>query len=105
MQYLCAAVLRSGKAVASEGAVALLSRLLPLLRMRVSAGAVPRSARRGLCDTGGLRLPWMPAQRLDYVISMPKNAVLLRHAEPAMARARARSARSGRTEHVYGETR
>ena len=31
-QYLCAAVLRSGKAVASDGAVALLSRLLPLLR-------------------------------------------------------------------------
>ena len=43
--------------------------------------------------------------RLDYVISIPKNAVLLRHAEPAMTRARARSARSGRTEHVYGETR
>ena len=35
---------------------------------------------------------------------MPKNAVLVRHAEPAMTRARARSARSGRTEHVYGET-
>ena len=31
-QYLCAAVLRPGNAVASEGAVALLSRLLPLLR-------------------------------------------------------------------------
>ena len=31
-QYLCAAVLRSGKAVASEEAVALMSRLLPLLR-------------------------------------------------------------------------
>ena len=33
--------------------------------------------------------------RLDYVVSMPKNAVLVRHAEPAMTRARARSARTG----------
>ena len=87
-QYLCAAVLRSGKAVASEGAVALLSRLLPLLRC-----AFPRARFLDACP------------RLDYVISIPKNAVLLRHAEPAMTRARARSARSGRTEHVYGETR
>ena len=31
-QYLCSAVLRHGKAVASEGGVALLARLLPLLR-------------------------------------------------------------------------
>ena len=31
-QYLCAALLRHGKAVASEGTVGLLSRLLPLLR-------------------------------------------------------------------------
>ncbi len=36
---------------------------------------------------------------------MPKNAVLVRHAESAMTRARARSARSGQSEHVYGETR
>ena len=32
-QYLCAALLRHGKAVASEGTVGLLSRLLPLLRV------------------------------------------------------------------------
>ena len=31
-QYLCAALLRHGKAVASDGTVGLLSRLLPLLR-------------------------------------------------------------------------
>ena len=43
--------------------------------------------------------------RLDYVVSMPKNAVLVRHAESAMTRARARSARTGHTEHVYAETR
>ena len=36
-QYLCAGLLRHGKAVASDGTVGLLSRLLPLLR-----GAFPR---------------------------------------------------------------
>ena len=103
-QYLCAAVLRSGKAVASEGAVALLSRLLPLLRC-----AFPRARFLVRLDAG-FATPEVfdsldACPRLDYVISIPKNAVLLRHAEPAMTRARARSARSGRTEHVYGETR
>ena len=103
-QYLCAAVLRSGKAVASEGAVALLSRLLPLLRC-----AFPRARFLVRLDAGFATpevFDFLDAcPRLDYVISIPKNAVLVRHAEPAMTRARARSARSGRTEHVYGETR
>ena len=101
-QYLCATVLRSGKAVASEGAVALLSRLLPLLRC-----AFPRARFLVRLDAGFATpevFDFLDAcPRLDYVISIPKNAVLVRHAEPAMTRAR--SARSGRTEHVYGETR
>ena len=90
-QYLCAAVLRPGNAVASEGAVALLSRLL----VRLDAGfATPEV------------FDFLDAcPRVDYVVAMPKNAVLVRHAEPAMTRARRRSARSGQTEHVYGETR
>ena len=90
-QYLCAAVLRSGKAVASEGAVALLSGFAAgAAAVRVSAGAVPCSARRGLCDTGGLRLPGCrPAARLRHLDTEE----------------RARTARSSRTEHVYGETR
>ena len=42
--------------------------------------------------------------RLDYVVAMAKNAVLLRHAEPAMLVARARTWRSEQTEYVYTET-
>ena len=75
-QYLCAAVLRSGKAVASEGAVALLSRLLPLLRC-----AFPRARFLVRLDAGFATpevFDFLDAcPRLDYVISMPKNAVLL----------------------------
>ena len=80
-----------------------LSRLLPLLRR-----AFPRARFLVRLDAG-FATPEVfdfldTCPRLDYVVSMPKNAVLVRHAEPAMTRARARSARSGRTEHVYGET-
>ena len=56
-QYLCAAVLRPGNAVAADGTLGLLCRLLPVLRGGVSAGAVARPTRRGLCDPGGLRFP------------------------------------------------
>ena len=87
-QYLCSAVLRHGKAVASEGGVALLARLLPLLRC-----AFPRARFLVRLD-GGFASPalfdFLGAQpRLDYVVAMASNAVLLRHAEPAMLVARA----------------
>ena len=43
--------------------------------------------------------------RLDYVVAMAKNAVLQRHAEPALLVAQAQSAASGQTAHVYADTR
>ena len=56
----------------------------------VSAGAVSRSARRGLCDPE--INDFLDAEpRLDYVVAMAKNAVLQRHAESAMQVARAQS--------------
>ena len=102
-QYLCAAVLRHGKAVASAGGVAMLARLLPLLRC-----AFPRARFLVRLD-GGFASPalfdFLDAQpRLDYVVAMASNAVLLGHAEPAMLVARARSARSKQTEHLYMDT-
>ena len=98
-QYLCAALLRQGKAVASDGTVGLLSRLLPRLRR-----AFPRTRILVRLD-GGFASPavfaFLEAQpRLDYVIAMAKNAVLERYAEPAMLVARARTWRSEQTEHV-----
>ena len=102
-QYLCAALLRHGKAVASDGAVGLLSRLLPLLRC-----AFPGARLRVRLD-GGFATPGvfdsLEAQpRLDYVVAMATNAVLLRDAEPAMLVARARNWCSEQTEHVYTDT-
>ena len=102
-QYLCAALLRHGKAVASEGTVGLLSRLLPRLRR-----AFPRARILVRLDGGFASqavFAFLEAQpRLDYVIAMAKNAVLERYAEPAMLVARARTWRSEQTEHVYTET-
>jgi hypothetical protein len=43
--------------------------------------------------------------KLEYVIAMPKNAVLKRKAKPAMRQVRKLSRQTGETEHVYGEAR
>ena len=99
-QYLCAAVLRLGKAVAADGTLGLLSRLLPLLR-----AAFPRARFLVRLD-GGFATPeifdFLDAEpRLDYVVAMAKNAVLQRHAESAMQVARAQSEVGGETAHVY----
>ena len=103
-QYLCAAVLRPGKAVAADGTLGLLSRLLPLLR-----AAFPRARFLVRLD-GGFATPeifdFLDAEpRLDYVVAMAKNAVLQRHAESAMQVARAQSEVGGETAHVYTDTR
>ena len=103
-QYLCAALLRHGRASASQGAVALRVRLLPLLRC-----AFPRAHFLVRLD-GGFATPevldFLDAQpRLVYTVAMANNAVLRRHAEPAMQVVRARSAESGHTEQVYDDTR
>ena len=103
-QYLCAAVLRPGNAVAADGTLGLLCRLLPLLR-----AAFPRARFLVRLD-GGFATPeifdFLDAEpRLDYVVAMAKNAVLQRHAESAMQVARAQSEVGGETAHVYTDTR
>ena len=65
-----------------------------------------RSARVRVRLDGGFATPEIfdfldAAPRRDYVVAMAKNAVLTRAAEPAMTTARAQSAASGQTEHVY----
>jgi hypothetical protein len=103
-QYLCAAVLRPGNAPATRGALGLLRRLLPLLRL-----AFPKARFLVRLD-GGFATPdtfaFLEAEpRLDYVVAMAENAVLTRCAASAMVDARAQSEASGQTAHVYTETR
>jgi hypothetical protein len=101
-QYLCTAMLRPGNAPATRGALGLLRRVLPLLRL-----AFPRARFLVRLD-GGFATPELFAfldaePALDYVVAMGNNAVLTRLAAPAMAQVRPLSDASGQTEHVYLE--
>jgi hypothetical protein len=103
-QYLCAAVLRPGNVTAAVGAVALLRRLVRMIRR-----CLPGVRIRVRLDGGFAHpavLEFLDAQpKLEYVVAMAKNAVLKRVAESGMRRARQLSRRSGKTEHIYGEVR
>ena len=95
MVNLCAAVLRPGNVPATKGAIGILARLLPLLR-----SAFPRAYFLVRLD-GGFATPalfdFLDAEPdVRYVVAMAKNAVLARHAEPALDHARAESTRTGR---------
>lgn len=82
-QYLFCCLLRSGHAVAKVGCLSLLKRLLPRLRK-----AFPKASIRIRLDagfTGAELYEFFEAERLEYVVCMGKNNVLLRFAEPLMA--------------------
>lgn len=102
-QQLVAAMLRSGRAAASEGAIALLCRLLPRLRQ-----AFPRARLRIRLD-GGFAGPemfdFLEQQRLEYVAAIGRNSVLSRRIEPLMRQVRCATERSGQTETEFDETR
>ncbi len=82
-QYLFCCLLRSGSAVAKIGCLSILKRLLPRLRK-----AFPKATIRIRLDagfTGPELYEFFEAERLEYVVCMGKNSVLLRLAEPLMA--------------------
>ena len=82
-QYLFCCVLRGGEAVAKTGCLSILKRLLPRLRK-----AFPKAKIRIRLDagfTGHELYEFFAAERLEYVVCMGKNPVLLRFAEPLMA--------------------
>jgi hypothetical protein len=102
-QYAVAAMLRPGNAPASRGARGLLRRLFRKLR-----AAFPTAALRVRLD-GGFATPavfrFLERHRVEYVVAMASNARLEKRARRLLGKARMLSWASGRTEHVYGETR
>jgi len=103
-QYLCAAVLRPGNVGAAVGAVAMLRRLLKMIRRHIPGVQIQVRLDGGFAHPDVLE--FLDAQpKLEYVVAMAKNTVLKRVAESGMRRARKLSRRSGKTEHIYGETR
>jgi len=103
-QYLCAAVLRPGNVGAAVGAVAMLRRLVRMIRHHLPGVRIRVRLDGGFAHPAVLE--FLDAQpRLEYVVAMAKNAVLKRVVESGMRRARQLSRRSGKTEHIYGEVR
>jgi Transposase DDE domain group 1 len=101
-QYLCAAVLRPGNVTAAVGAVAILRRLVGMIRHYLPGVQIRVRLDGGFAHPAVLE--FLDAEpRLEYVVAMAKNAVLKRVAETGMRRARQLSRGSGKTEHIYGE--
>jgi hypothetical protein len=103
-QYLVTALLRPGNSPDKKGAIGVLSRLVPRLRE-----AFPRARFRVRLDAGFAApdmLDFLDAQGdVEYAVAMGKNSILERRARRHMGRARRLSKQSGKTEHVYAETR
>ncbi|HEV7669536.1 MAG TPA: IS1380 family transposase [Thermoanaerobaculia bacterium] len=101
-QQLVAAILRGGRAPASQGAIALLRRLLPRLRQ-----AFPRARLRVRLD-GGFASPeilsFLEQEQLEYIVAIGRNPVLSRRAEPLMKWVRRMTEKSGQSEAAFDET-
>ena len=93
-------MLRPGTASGRSGAIALLRRTLP--RLRIAFPKARLRVRRG----GGFAAPdvfdFLEAEGVAYVVAMGSNPVLARLAEPLLQRARRASSVSGKSERVYG---
>ncbi|MFQ5830854.1 MAG: IS1380 family transposase [Candidatus Methylomirabilia bacterium] len=102
-QYVVGAVLRPGNSPASQGAIGLLRRLV-----RKLCAAFPGAALRVRLD-GGFASPrmfdFLEAQGVEYLVAMASNARLQKRVRRLLGKARMRSKATGRTEHLYGETR
>lgn len=101
-QYQVAPVLRPGNAKGSLGAIGILKRLLPRLRM-----AFPFATIYIRMD-GAFATPevfdWLEANDLLYVVNMSKNNVLKAAAEVLVNGARKLAKDTGRTATLYNET-
>jgi len=100
-QYLCAAMLRSGTAGCSVGAIGMLRRIIRGLR------AVFREVKIRVRLDGGFASPELfdfldEQPNLAYVVGYPKNAVLERQVADALRRVRRRAERSGVSAREYG---
>ena len=102
-QYLCAAVLRPGNVTAAAGAVAILRRLVRMIRHHLPAVQIRVRLDGGFAHPAVLA--FLDAQPNSKRWSPWKNALLKRVVESGMRRARQLSRRSGKTEHIYGEVR
>jgi hypothetical protein len=100
-QHMLCAVLRPGNKHAGHGTVGVLKRIVARLQ-----GAYP-DARIVLRGDAGFARPavydYCETARLDYVLSLPKNARLLTAAEPLLKTARAESVATGQKARLFDD--
>ena len=101
-QYLVTAMLRPGNAPAKQGAIGVLKRLIPELRM-----AFPFAWIRVRLD-GGFACPelfeFLEEQQVEYLVAMGKNRVLSERAAADLAQAQILYEEHEQTVPVFGET-
>jgi len=102
-QYLCAAMLRPGNAPTQRGTLALLTRILRRLQERFPGVRILVRLDGGYAEPE--LFEFLDEVCVDYVVGMPKNAVLVRHAALALIEARCLAAERGETAHLYTECR
>jgi hypothetical protein len=101
-KYLFTVVLRPGNAPASKGAIAILTRIIAMLK-----ASFPKTKIRVRLDGGFANpelLDYLEMEEVEYVIGMASNARLLKRARRLMGKARMQSRTTGATEDVFGET-
>lgn len=101
-QYHIAPVLRPGNAKGSLGAIGILKRLVPRLRMAFPFATI-YVRMDGAFATPEV-LAWLESNDHLYVVNMAKNSVLKADAEPLMKTARKLAQETGRTATLYSET-
>lgn len=101
-QYLFAYVLRAGNALAKQGCLAILKRVVPKLRQAFPKAEILIRLDAGF--TGSDLYEFFEAKGLKYVVCMAKNPVLQALCEPLMAPVREAVARNEVPEAVFGET-
>ncbi len=101
-QYLLAYVLRAGDASPAFGAVALLSRIIRMLKKQFGQTLIRVRLDAGFANAEVFDL--LDDEGVEYVVAIGKNAVLKELSEPLMEKVRWDSYHSGQTEKGYGES-
>jgi hypothetical protein len=100
-QFVVAAMLRSGGATGDLGAVAMLQRLVPMLRENFPGASIAVRMDASFSSPG--LLDWCEAEELTYYAGFQQNSALLRAAAGLQRQAR-KAAKKGSSGKVFGET-
>lgn len=100
-QYLVYSLLRPGDSSAGASAIEVLKAVLRKMRPRFPRAKFLVRMDAGFCTPD--ILDFLEAEKLQYIVAMPKNAHLCELSEPSMERIRRQSEASEKTERAYGD--